>query len=184
MTGMVRRAAKLCTEAELHGVAMRALMRRAHSVHQMRVLLERRAGEESFVPPVLQRLKRSGYLDDARFALEFARSHARTRHQGKYRIARELRARGVPDRHVESALESVFSEGDESALLRARVERRRRSLRGPMNQRQYASLYNNLLRAGFPADAIRSELHRLRSEAAAIRADVTPDAWDAELESN
>jgi regulatory protein len=171
---------KVSTEAELHAIAMRALMRRAHSVHQMRVLLERRAAEENLVPPVMQGLKRSGYLDDARFALEFARSHARTRHQGKYRIARELRVRGVPDRHIESALESVFSEGDEAALLRARVEKWRKSLRGPMNQRQYASLYNNLMRAGFPPEAIRGELNRLRSQAAASRAGL--DEADSEME--
>jgi regulatory protein len=185
---MARAANKVSTEEELHAVAMRALIRRAHSVHQMRVLLERRAAEESLVAPAMQRLKRSGYLDDARFALEFARSHARTRHQGKYRIARELRARGVPDRHIESALESAFAEGDESALLRARVERRRKSLRGPLGQRQYASLYNNLMRAGFPPDAIRGELNRLRSEAAAGRADASDAASnadsDAELESS
>jgi SOS response regulatory protein OraA/RecX len=89
----------------------------------------------------------------------------------------------VPDRHIESALESVFSEGDESALLRARVARRRKSLRGPLNQRQYASLYNNLMRAGFPPDAIRSELHHLRSEVAAGRADVD-GAPDADLDTD
>jgi hypothetical protein len=42
MAGMARAATKLSTEEELYAVAMRALMRRAHSVHQMRVLLERR----------------------------------------------------------------------------------------------------------------------------------------------
>jgi regulatory protein len=181
---MARAPSKLSTEGDLYAVAMRALMRRAHSVHQMRLLLERRAAEESLVPPVMQKLKRSGYLDDARFALEFARSHARTRHQGKYRIARELRTRGVPDRHIESALESAFTEGDESALLRARVEKRRKSLRGPLNQRQYASLYNNLMRAGFPPHAIRGELNRLRSETAVSHADVDGAIPDSELDAD
>jgi regulatory protein len=178
---MARAARKLSTEEELYSAAMRALMRRAHSVHQMRVLLERRAAEENLVPLVMQRLKRSGYLDDARFALEFACSHARTRHQGKYRIARELRTLGVPDRHVESALESAFAEGNESALLRARVESKRKSLRGPLTQQRYASLYNNLMRAGFAPQAIRGELNRLRSEAAADSADVDGIAADPKI---
>jgi regulatory protein len=182
---MARAPRKSSTEDELYAAAMRALMRRAHSVHQMRVLLERRAVEEKLVPPVMQRLKRGGYLDDARFALEFARSHARTRHQGKYRIARELRTRGVPDRHIESAVESAFADGDESALLRARVESKRKSLRGPLTQQRYASLYNNLMRAGFAPQAIRGELNRLRAEISAGLTDVDNAAsdTDAELES-
>jgi SOS response regulatory protein OraA/RecX len=34
---------KLATEAELYAAALRALMRRAHSVHEMKELLARRA---------------------------------------------------------------------------------------------------------------------------------------------
>jgi SOS response regulatory protein OraA/RecX len=149
-------------DADLYAAALRALMRRPHSVYEMRVLLERRAAEKSLVPAVMEKLKHFGYLDDARYASEFARAHARIRRQGKFRIARELRTRGVPDRHIEAALESVFAETDERAILRARVERRVRLIRGEMDERKRASLYGSLLRAGFPADAIRDELRRLR----------------------
>jgi len=180
---MPRAPGKLSTEEELYAAAMRALMRRAHSVHQMRVLLEKRAAEEGLVAPVMLRLKRGGYLNDARFALEFARSHARTRHQGKYRIARELRTRGVPDRHVESALESAFAEGDESALLHARVESKRKSLRGPLTRQRYASLYSNLMRAGFAPQDIRGELNRLRAELSAGLADPDNTAPETDLDA-
>ena len=158
----MRSIRKFENEADLYAAAMRALMRRSHSVYEMRVLLERRAAEKSLVPPVMEKLKHFGYLDDARYAREFARAHARIRRQGKFRIARELRTRGVPDRHVEAALESAFAETDERAVLRARVERRVRLMRGEMDERKRASLYGSLLRAGFPADAIRDELRRLR----------------------
>ncbi len=155
---------KLATEEELYAAALRALMRRAHSVHEMRKLLERRAEEVAIVRSVLERLKQHKYLDDARYAREFARAHAQSRRQGRYRIARELRARGVPDRHIETALDEVFAETDEATLIRARLKRRLARLGGAareLDKHKFASLYRSLLRAGFSSDAIRTELHAL-----------------------
>jgi regulatory protein len=154
----------LTTEADLYAAALRALMRRAHSVHEMRLLLERKAADATLVPSVMEKLKQNKYLDDARFALEFTRASALTRHRGRFRIALELRARGVPDRHAEAALEAVFAEADERGMLRARIDRRMKSVRGPMDERKLASLYGSLMRAGFAPNAIRDEIRRLRAE--------------------
>jgi regulatory protein len=136
-------------------------MRRAHSVSEMRKYLERRAEEKDLTSQVIARLREQKYLDDARYALDFARQHAKLRKQGRFRIARELRTRGVPDRHIEEALDTVFAETDEAASVRARLRRRMAHLRGPLDQRKLASLYGSLLRAGFSSDTIRTELHAL-----------------------
>jgi len=149
------------SESDLYACALRALMRRAHSIHEMREYLERRAEETSHVPPVIARLREQAYLDDARYARDFARTHAQSRRQGRFRIARELRARGVPDRHIEAALQSVFAETDESALARTRIQRQLARMRGPLDQRKTASLYRSLLRAGFAPDIIRAELRTI-----------------------
>ena len=87
---------KLSSEQELYTSALRALMRRAHSIHEMREYLNRRAEDLELVSPVVARLREHNYLDDARYALDYARTHAQSRRQGRFRIARELRARGVP----------------------------------------------------------------------------------------
>ncbi|MGH9704396.1 MAG: regulatory protein RecX, partial [Candidatus Acidiferrales bacterium] len=99
---MPRAFRKLDTEEQLYADALRALMRRAYSVHQMIAHLERRALQASMVRPVIEQLKQRQYLDDARYARDFARSHAQLRRQGRFRIARELRARGVPDRIIQA----------------------------------------------------------------------------------
>lgn len=148
----------LSTEAELHASALRALMRRAHSIHEMRQYLERRAETKDHVDRAIARLREQNYLDDARYALDYARQHANSRRQGRFRIARELRARGVPDRHIEAALDAVFAETDEAASVRARLKRHLSHVRGPLDQRKLASLYRSLLRAGFSSDVIRAEL--------------------------
>ncbi len=152
---------KLATDEELYAAALRALMRRAHSVYEMRQVLERRAENPAAAGRVLARLKHEMLLDDARYARQFARYHAESRRQGRYRITRDLRARGVPDRHIEAALEEAFSETDERTLVRKRIERKLKLHRGALEERKLASLYSSLLRAGFSADVIRSELRAL-----------------------
>jgi len=164
---------QLETESELYDVAVRALMRRAHSVHEMKKKLERRSENTLLVQLVMARLKENGMVDDARYAKQFARQRTETRKQGKFRVARDLRARGVPNRHIETALKEAAQETDEAAIVRQRIERKLRSFRGPdtnkdtskkIDERKMASIYRSLLRVGFPADIIRRELHSLTRE--------------------
>jgi regulatory protein len=149
------------TEAALYEVALRALMRRAHSVSEMKKLLARRTDNQLLLQVVMARLKESGQLDDQRYAQQFIRQRKEIRHQGRFRIASELRARGVPDRHIDLALSQAADPEADRASIRNRIERKLKSWRGEINAPKLASLYRSLLRAGFPADAIRRELHSL-----------------------
>jgi len=154
---------KSSSETELYTAALRALMRRAHSTFELRTYLERRALEPAQVPRVLARVKQEKLLDDARYALDFARARASGRRQGGRRIALELRKRGVPDRHIEAAIAQVFADLDEAAMVRKVIERRTRAARGPfdarpLDRKKIASLYRTLLRAGFDPGVIRREL--------------------------
>jgi regulatory protein len=155
---------QLETEAELYDVAVRALMRRAHSVHEMKQKLERRSDNKLLVQVVMARLKENGMIDDARYAKQFARQHTEGRKQGKFRISRDLRARGVPDQHIEAALKEAAQNTDEAAMVRQRIQRKLRSFRGEIDQKKMASMYGSLLRAGFSADIVRRELRSLTRE--------------------
>src|SRR6202521_863726 len=152
---------KLSSETDLYTAAINSLSRRAYSVFEMRTYLERRAEDKESVQRVLARLKQHKQLDDERYARQFARQRAEIRKQGSFRIARELRARGVPDRHIEAALAERAAESDEGAIVRARLARRLKTLRGPLDERRTASIYNSLLRSGFAADTIRRELRAI-----------------------
>src|ERR1700722_461741 len=162
---------KLTTEEALYAAALRALMRRAYSVFEMRTYLERRSEDATLARHVVARIRQEKFLDDARYALEFARTHARTRRQGRYRIARELRARGVPDRYIEGAIEQTFAETDETALVQKVIARRLRALRGPLDQKKLASLYRMLQRAGFDSQLIHRELRAVRNGTTAATQD-------------
>ena len=155
---MFSKSRQLETETELYDAAVRALMRRAYSVYEMKQLLGRRTEDDKLLRSVMDRLKRAKMIDDERFAKQFARQRTEIRRQGKFRIARDLRARGVPDRHIEAALAESAKETDESAVVRQRLERKLRSFRGEITENKIASMYRSLLRAGFSADVVRREL--------------------------
>jgi regulatory protein len=155
---------QLESETELYEAAVRALMRRAYSVYEMKQLLGRRTEDDNLLRTVMDRLKRAKMIDDERFAKQFARQRTEIRRQGKFRIARDLRARGVPDRHIEAALADASKETDESAVVRQRLERKLRSFSGEINENKIASMYRSLLRAGFSADVVRRELKSITRE--------------------
>ncbi len=112
-------------------------------------------------------------IDDARYAKQFARQRTESRKQGKFRVARDLRARGIPDRHIASALEEVAQNSDEAAMVRQRIERKLRSYRGEIDEKKMASIYSSLVRAGFSAEVVRRELQAMTRE----------DVPDAEMET-
>ena len=58
------------------------LLRRAHSVSEMKKALARRCEEEKMVKSVVERLKRENLIDDARYARQFTRHRAVSRKQG------------------------------------------------------------------------------------------------------
>jgi regulatory protein len=155
---------KLDTDEELYSAAIRALMRRAFSVSEMRKKLAEKAESESLVGPVLAKLREKKYLDDTRYAKEFARTRSAQRTQGRYRIVRELRGRGVSDANIEAACEEAFAENSEANLVKKRLARKLRLIRGPLDQRKRASIYGSLLRSGFSSDLIRKAMREAAAE--------------------
>jgi regulatory protein len=161
---MFGKARQLETEGQLHDAAIKILMRRAHSISEMKKALARRCPDEKLVKSTVERLKRENLLDDTRYAKQFVRNRTEYRKQGQYRIARDLRARGVPDRHIEAALKESATSFDPAALVRQRIERKLRLFRGEIDQKKIASLYRSLLSAGFSSDLVRRELRRVTQE--------------------
>ena len=156
---------QLETEAQVYEAAIKILMRRAHSVHEMKKALARRCEDDKMVRGVVERLKRENLLDDARYANQFTRLRTESRKQGEFRIARDLRARGIPDRHIETAIKDAAAAGsDPAAIIRQRIERKLRLFRGEIDEQKLASLYRSLIGAGFPSDLIHKELHRITHE--------------------
>jgi regulatory protein len=164
LSAMFGKPRQLETEAQVYDAAIKILMRRAHSVHEMKKALARRCEDDKIVRGVVERLRLENLLDDARYAKQFTRLRTESRKQGEFRIARDLRARGIPDRHIETAIKDAAAGTDPAAIIRQRIERKLRLYRGEIDERKLASLYRSLIGAGFPSDLIRKELHRVTHE--------------------
>jgi regulatory protein len=112
----------------------------------------------------MARMKENGQLDDARYAQQFTRQRTEIRRQGKFRIARDLRARGVSDSDIQAAVEASTDDESQRLAIRHRIERKLKVTRGEISDNKIASLYRSLLAAGFPSDAIRKELKAVTTE--------------------
>ncbi|MDE6736933.1 MAG: recombination regulator RecX, partial [Treponemataceae bacterium] len=125
---------------------------------QCRAGLERKMRQKGFdkepVAYALDYLERRQFLDDARFAAAWLRSHAVSKCQGRARLAGELAARGISRDIAAAALDAFFAEYDEAALCRKAVAKATRA------GRSGDKLVKYLLDSGFSYRLIRAQLER------------------------
>ncbi len=152
-------------------VALEMLARRPYSVAELRRALERKFGATPSVAESVARLRELGYLDDKKFAEHYASSLARNRGLGRHRIRRELKAKLIDYRYIDSAIEQALKEIDEHKLLERALAKKLQSLRLPLTPRKLQSLCASLLRRGFPVDAIMKSV-RSRPELKPVAEDV------------
>jgi len=139
--------------------ALRMLARRPYSLAEMRRALEKKYADSNQVRNAITRLRELHYLDDKKFAEQYASSLARNRAYGRQRIRRELKAKLVDYRQIEPALAQAFEETSERDLLERTLEKKLRTLRLPMTRGKLAGLCQSLLRRGFRAEDIIKAVH-------------------------
>jgi regulatory protein len=156
-------ARKLAAE-ELFEHAVKYLGIRACSTEELRSRLRLRAARASDVEPSIERLKSVGYLNDERFAENFAANRVSNEGFGRMRVLRDLRARRVPGTLAEKAVEQALEGSTESEMIDAFIARRLPSMAGARaidDQRELARAYRRLSRAGFSPGAILAALKRV-----------------------
>jgi regulatory protein len=132
--------------------ALRALGSRAHSIGELKEKLRRRATRAGDVEDILARLKEHGYLDDRRFAEGFAASRLSGERFGRTRVLQDLRQRRVAPGLAERAVQEVYQDVDEQALIDEWIRRKYRTAPREglfAEDKDLASAYRRLLRAGF-----------------------------------
>ena len=138
-------------------LAFRYLTRRDRTVLEMRRYLEGKRVEPSAIDAALEHLGREGYLDDARFACQFADDKRLLEEWGADRIERRLLALGVPASLVRDAVAERDRHGELEAAC-ALLRRRFPVLADDPRERNRA--YGVLVRKGYEHelawDAIRA----------------------------
>jgi regulatory protein len=104
--------------------ALRTLGRRDHSEAELSRKLAGKGFSPSAVEVAVARLKEAGYLDDRRFARQWAESALRNGRGFGPRIRQELLRRGVPEAAVTEAIACLAGEYDETELVRELLARK------------------------------------------------------------
>jgi len=155
----------IANEAELYERALKLLTQKSRSTHDLRRLLTKRCEKPTLVEMVIDKCIARGYLDDVKYAVQFARLHVERRRHGRRRIVLELRTRGVSAEDIETAVGEVFCTLDEETLVRRALENKLKIAAREWTAPKARKLYAQLIRAGFRGDLIVRELRRSRIEA-------------------
>ena len=118
----------------------------------------------------IARLRELGYLDDRKFAEQYAYSLAQNRAFGPHRLRRELKAKLVNYREIEPVVERVYRETPAQSLLEQALAKKLRTLRLPLTRARFHSLYQSLMRRGFNAGDIMRAV-RARPELSPVAED-------------
>jgi regulatory protein len=118
----------------------------------MRSKLRQRAERPEDVEATIGKLKEYGFLDDKRYAENFAAARLDNEGFGKQRALRDLAQRRVAPAVAEGAVEQAYTGTDETALIEAFIRRRYRNAdREKLFQtdKDLASAFRRLRVAGF-----------------------------------
>ena len=150
--------------------AIKLLAAKSRSVSELReLLLQGSETNNTIAEEVIERLQEYGYLDDERFAFGYASLKVRQRPVGRQRLKRDLALKKVPQETVEEALDLVFGETSEAELIDRAIEKRTRLRGRPTSRAEAKSLFDHLLRQGFPFELVAEKVK------AASKADLEDD---------
>jgi regulatory protein len=139
------------------GLAWRALNRRDRTVAEMARLLAGKRVEAALIDDVVGELLEQGYLDDARFARQFAEDRRRLDGWGSERIQRRLRALGIGGDELDAA---VGVREHEEELDAALALLRRRFPIPPATPREAERALGVLIRKGYELELAHDALRR------------------------
>jgi regulatory protein len=143
--------------------ALKMLARRELSEAQVRQRLTRRGYDASDIEAAVERLKADRSIDDARVAGAIARTEVSIRRRGKRRVVQQIQQAGISRAAARQAADETFEEMNEETLLASALNRRLKSDRTIVDEREFQRLYRYLIRQGFDADDVFKALSARRA---------------------
>jgi regulatory protein len=144
-----------------YGRALRRLAARDRSERELERDLLARGHEPAEVAATLRRLRSEHYLDDRRFAEQFARSRIAGQGLGRLRVRQGLRERGVERKVAEAGLAAALQEVPEEGVVDGLARRYWTQHRAEAPEKRLRKLWAFLLRRGFPAGLVGDRLRAL-----------------------
>lgn len=135
--------------------AYRYLAIRPRSKSEIEKKLCNKEFSSSVVESVIDHLVHLGYVDDRKFACQWAASRARLRGYGRNRIEQELRQKGVDRETIREALNEAVPPKDEQETARKIAEKKLRTMNSVEPEARKRRLAGFLERKGFSHEIIR-----------------------------
>jgi regulatory protein len=145
--------------------AFNLLSYRPRSVHEMRLKLESKGFVSVEVSSTIERLIRTDYLNDEKFAELLAESKTRNKLWGRRKIASELNRRGLSKTVIEDTLQRIDTSA-EAETARSALKRwsRRTGLSAPLGKKEVQKAYRHLKARGFSTSMIMPLLRSMEGE--------------------
>jgi regulatory protein len=139
----------------------------ARSSKDLRQRLVRKGASPEIVDLAIERLQHAGYLDDASFARQFARSKALGSGLSRRRLVQELSRKGVSRELSSEAVDSVFEDEhiDEAENIERVARKKFRSLAKLEPRVRARRLFAFLARRGYDVDEITRVVSALDASA-------------------
>ena len=145
--------------------ALKILARRPCSEAELRErLISRRGKDPELVEKCIGRLKELGYVNDDLFAHSYASYRISLKPLGRNKLARELSVRKVPRGSIDEALNLIFEETAEEALIDRAIARRIKARGKPADRAASKRMFDHLARLGFEYDLIVRKLRKLKAD--------------------
>lgn len=143
--------------------AIQYLSHRMRSEHEIRTYLKKKDQEEEVIEAVMRKLHELRYVNDEEFAAAYVRTQVNTTHKGPGNIARELREKGLDEKHIEAVMQEYSDElrVEHAVLLGSKTARQNSRLSERMIKQK---IEQALLRKGYPGDTIRIALEEIEYE--------------------
>lgn len=145
--------------------AVKLLAAKPRSIAELRERLLRGKGtNQEVVEEVIARLREYGYLNDERFAFSYASYKVKQRPIGRRRLERDLKFKKIDSAVASEALEMVYAETPEEQLIDQAIAKRLRIRGKPKNRAEAKSLFDHLLRQGFPLEVVSDKVRALDTD--------------------
>jgi regulatory protein len=138
--------------------AIDCIARGPKTVKEIRDKLKVKTVRDEAADRIIARLKELNYLDDERYAADYAESYGESK--GKLRIRQELYQKGIKSAYIDAALQEM---GDELSAAKALSEKYLKGRKCEGKEREQLIRY--LAGRGYSFDLIRDALKSLGGEA-------------------
>ncbi|MEN6359091.1 MAG: regulatory protein RecX [Smithella sp.] len=145
--------------------AYRLLSMRPHSEKELEKKLREKGFPAAVVKEALEKLLDLKYLNDASFAVQWARNLAANKLWGNRKIIASLQEKGIPARLINDAVASARQEMTEENAIAILIKKRAAGKNTAVhNVKEKQRIFQSLMGRGFPPGLILNQLGKTAEE--------------------